>query len=273
MLVRLLFWSASAVALVAWEPSRAAGNEDAGGVRFSAQAMATFNSRCTACHTYGKGVKVGPDLKGVTERRPRGWLVPFIHGSSAMIASGDRIAVALFSEFKQQRMPDWTELSEKQINDILDYLAAGGPDVKPHDERNAETAAAGEAELGRELFDGEVRFTAGGQACSSCHAAGGSRWLKGGSLGPELTGAYLKFQDKALTSYLRQPCFRWDPSVGGDHHLTPRESFALKVFLRQSAPAATVPASVVRAPGLAPEPALATAPAGPGDQGVTGNGK
>ena len=30
-----------------------------------------FTTRCTACHTFGKGVKVGPDLKGVTERRQR----------------------------------------------------------------------------------------------------------------------------------------------------------------------------------------------------------
>jgi len=52
----------SAIALLASRPSRAAESSDAGGPRFSAQAAATFNSRCTACHTYGKGIKVGPDL-------------------------------------------------------------------------------------------------------------------------------------------------------------------------------------------------------------------
>src|SRR5438445_12654616 len=31
-----------------------------------ADARKIFNHRCTACHTFGRGVKVGPDLKGVT---------------------------------------------------------------------------------------------------------------------------------------------------------------------------------------------------------------
>jgi hypothetical protein len=126
------------LALPAFEPSRAEAGPEARAARFSAEAAATFNSRCTACHTYGKGIKVGPDLKGVTERGERAWLLRFVHASSAMIASGDPLATSLFAEFKQQRMPDWTDLSEQHINDILDYLAIGGPEIKPVDERSAE---------------------------------------------------------------------------------------------------------------------------------------
>ena len=87
-----------------------ADDEDlgAGGAKFSPEAAATFSKRCTACHTYGKGIKVGPDLKGVTERRKRDWLLKFIHASSRVIKSGDATAVSLFAQFKQQRMPDWT---------------------------------------------------------------------------------------------------------------------------------------------------------------------
>src|SRR6478736_7207797 len=113
-------------------------DSEGGGAKFSAEAAATFNKRCTACHTFGKGIKVGPDLKGVTERRKRDWLIKFSHASSVVIKSGDRTATDLFAQFKQQRMPDWTDLSEKQINDILDYVAIGGPDIKPADERSAE---------------------------------------------------------------------------------------------------------------------------------------
>src|SRR5205085_12606993 len=36
-----------------------------------------FRKRCSACHTFGKGVKVGPDLKGVTARRQPDWLLKF----------------------------------------------------------------------------------------------------------------------------------------------------------------------------------------------------
>ena len=210
-----------------------AGDDDPGAsaVRFSPEAAATFNKRCTACHTYGKGIKVGPDLKGVTERRKRDWLVKFIHASSSVIKSGDVTAVSLFAQFRQQRMPDWTDLSEKQINDILDYVAIGGPDIKPADERNADLALPADIEMGRQLFSGERRLQYGAQACGSCHGVRGTGW--GGSLGPDLTRTYFKFQDRALTEFLRHPCFQWESA--GTHYLTAKESFALKAFLRQAA--------------------------------------
>ena len=212
-----------------------ADDEDsqAGGAKFSAEAAATFNKRCTACHTFGKGIKVGPDLKGVTERRKRDWLIKFIHASSTVIKSGDTTAVSLFTEFKQQRMPDWTDLSEKQIGDILDFIAIGGPDIKPLDERNAEVALPSDLELGRQLFSGERRLKYGFQPCSSCHSVQGTRW--GGSLGPDLTQTYFKFQDRALTEFLRHPCFQWEGAGPGTHYLTPKEVFALKALLRQAA--------------------------------------
>src|SRR5262245_56839565 len=60
------------------------------------EAKAIFRKRCTACHTFGKGVKVGPDLKGVNERRTREWLLRFVRGSSSIIQSGDPTATKLF---------------------------------------------------------------------------------------------------------------------------------------------------------------------------------
>jgi len=205
-------------------------DSESGGAKFSAEAAATFNKRCTACHTFGKGVKVGPDLKGVTERRRRDWLIKFVHASSTVINSGDATAVSLFAEFKKQRMPDWTDLSEKQINDILDFIAIGGPDIKPPDERNAELASSSDLELGRQLFSGERRFKYGIQACSACHSVQEARW--GGSLGPDLAQTYFKFQDRALTEFLRHPCFQLEPA--GTHYLSAKEIFALKAFLRQA---------------------------------------
>jgi mono/diheme cytochrome c family protein len=210
-----------------------ADDEDEGSVKFSAEAAVTFNKRCTACHTYGHGIKVGPDLKGVNDRRKRDWLVKFIHGSSMVIKSGDPTATKLFAEFKQQRMPDWTDLSEKQINDILDYIAVGGPDIKPADERNAELATAAEIDNGRRLFAGQVRFKYGAQACISCHSVQGAGW--GGTLGPDLTKTYLRYQDRALTEFLRQPCFRWSTGDPGARYLSAKESFSIKAFLRQAA--------------------------------------
>ncbi|HKD83008.1 MAG TPA: c-type cytochrome [Candidatus Angelobacter sp.] len=221
------------VALGLMQCAWAQDDNEPAGAKFSAEAAAIFGKRCTACHTYGKGIKVGPDLKGVTDRRKHEWLLKFIHSSSTVINSGDPTAANLFAQFKQQRMPDWTDLSEKQINDILEYIAIGGPDIKPDDERNAELAAPGERERGRRLFAGEEPLKYGARACITCHSIQGMGW--GGSLGPDLTQTYLRYQDRALTEFLRQPCFQWRTASASPHYLTPKESFALKSFLRQVA--------------------------------------
>jgi cytochrome c2 len=213
--------------------ARAEDEPENSSAKFTPEAAATFNKRCTACHTYGKGIKVGPDLKGVTERRKRDWLLKFIHASSMVIKAGDPTATALFAQFKQQRMPDWTDLSEKQINDILDYISVGGPEIKPADERNAELATPSDIEDGRQLFNGEKHLKYGAQACVVCHSVDHAGW--GGSLGPNLTKTYLQYQDRALTEFLRHPCFQWSTSDSGAHYLTAKESFSLKAFLRQSA--------------------------------------
>ncbi len=212
------------------------GDEDDNGVagKFSPEAAAIFNTRCTACHTYGRGIKVGPDLKGVNERRKRNWLLRFIHASSIVIKSGDPTARSLFAEFKQQRMPDWVDLSDRQINEILDYIAIGGPDIKPLDERNAQTATPADAETGKKLFYGQVPTKYGAQACVTCHSFRGAG-LQGGTLGPDLTTVYIRYQDLALTQFLRHPCFRWDTNAPEGHYLTAKESFALKAFLRSAA--------------------------------------
>lgn len=214
--------------------SAADTDADSARTKFSPEAAAVFGKRCTACHTYGKGVKVGPDLKGVNDRRKRDWLHKFIHASSVVIKSGDSTATALFAQFKQQRMPDWIDLSDKQIDDILDYLAVGGPDIKPLDEHDAASAAPADIEKGRQYFYGEAQLRYGAQACTTCHSIQGGR-MRGGSLGPDLTGAYFRYQDKALTYFLRQPCFQGEAGGSADIYLTPRESFDIKSFLRNVA--------------------------------------
>jgi mono/diheme cytochrome c family protein len=67
---------------------------------------AMFSTKCSSCHTYGQGDRVGPDLKGATARHPRGWLVSWIRSSERMIREGDVAAVSLFRRYRQQRMPD-----------------------------------------------------------------------------------------------------------------------------------------------------------------------
>jgi len=220
---------AAAVGLLvaAASPARAAAD--------AAEAKKIFNQRCTACHTYGKGVKVGPDLKGVTERRQRPWILKFVRSSQTVIQGGDPIAKALFAEFKQQRMPDWTDLSEAQINAIMDWFAAAGPEQKEPDERNADLATAADIARARDLFTGKARFANGGLACSTCHGIRDGAQGGGGTLGPDLTTTYARYQDRALTIFFKRPCFRRAPEPAPGKYLTPDESFALKAYLRQAA--------------------------------------
>src|SRR5262245_57479885 len=160
------------------------------------EAKKIFNQRCTACHTYGKGVKVGPDLKGVTSRRQRPWLLKFVRSSQTVIQGGDPVATALFAEFKQQRMPDWTDLSEAQINAIMDWFSVAGPEQKEPDERGAELATAQDIAQARRLFEGTTPFTYGGVACASCHTIRDGESKSGGTLGPDLSRSYARYQDR-----------------------------------------------------------------------------
>jgi len=202
-------------------------------------AKKVFNQRCTACHTYGKGVKVGPDLKGVTLRRSRPWLLSFIRSSQRVIASGDKTANELFRTYKRQRMPDWSDLSPQDVATILDWFAADGPEQKPADERDAELASAADVARARALFDGHTPLASGGLACASCHAVSDHGRRTGGTIGPDLTNTYLKYRDRALTLVLRHPCTPRQPELSSGRYLEPEEAFAIKAYMRDVALAAS----------------------------------
>lgn len=205
-----------------------------------------FKTKCSSCHTFGKGEKVGPDLKGVTERRSRPWLTDWIRSSEKLIGRGDRDANALFEKFRRQRMPDH-ELSDVQIGALLDYLAAGGPAAdEKHGIRLADSATAEEVALGRKLFFGEMRLASGGLACVSCHALSKFGGL-GGSLAGDLSDVFTRYFDRALDRKLTQPSSH---TAGVAEH----ESLALRAFLRTVGTAAKHGESDNRIGGRTPTP-------------------
>jgi len=65
-----------------------------------------FKSRCSACHTIGRGDGVGPDLAGLATRRDRAWASRYIAEPDKMLAEGDRVATALFAKYKNVSMPN-----------------------------------------------------------------------------------------------------------------------------------------------------------------------
>jgi mono/diheme cytochrome c family protein len=84
-----------------------------------------FRTNCGACHTVGKGKLVGPDLKGVQDRHTEEWIMKWVKGSQALVKSGDKDAVKLFSDNNQIPMPDQA-LSDNDIKTILAYVKTGG---------------------------------------------------------------------------------------------------------------------------------------------------
>jgi protein SCO1 len=95
-----------------------------------------FQSRCSACHTVGKGDTVGPDLAGVTSRRERGWLERYLRAPDQMLADKDPIAVALHAKYKDVAMPN-LRLSEGEIAVLLAYIEGQSGISHEHERQNS----------------------------------------------------------------------------------------------------------------------------------------
>lgn len=112
-------------------PQAAAGHQGHGGQAEGQQTLVVqdnpgeglFLTACAACHSIGDGVRVGPDLAGVTLRRDQDWLARYIQAPQRMISQGDPVAVALDSEFPVVRMPN-LGLGSTDVADLLHYLRA-----------------------------------------------------------------------------------------------------------------------------------------------------
>lgn len=82
-----------------------------------------FRARCAACHTIGGGDSVGPDLRGVTARRDRGWLVRWIRDPEKVLAEGDPRAVGLFERYHQVPMPG-LRAGDGDLDALLGFIEA-----------------------------------------------------------------------------------------------------------------------------------------------------
>jgi cytochrome c2 len=79
------------------------------------------NKGCVTCHSIGQGVRAGPDLLGVTDRRDHGWLKKWLQDPATMLQS-DSIAQAMLAEAKGVKMPN-VKLTEREIDGLIHYMA------------------------------------------------------------------------------------------------------------------------------------------------------
>jgi len=77
---------------------------------------------CKSCHTIGKGNLIGPDLKGITQRREIEWLKKWILNPQKLIESGDSVAINIYNEFEESPMLP-NDMSEIEMEDLLEYLS------------------------------------------------------------------------------------------------------------------------------------------------------
>ena len=104
-----------------------------------------FANRCAACHSFGKGALLGPDLMGITARRERDWLIRYLASPNEMRARKDPIALDLAKNNKVL-MPN-LKLTKKELGELIAYLEAKSvPPTKPEVQQAmvAASAAGGE---------------------------------------------------------------------------------------------------------------------------------
>jgi len=84
------------------------------------QGKLDFESKCLACHSIGRGKKLGPDLLGVTKRRSDEWLRKWLATPEKMLET-DADAKAMLKEYNNIPMPN-QNLSSAEIDRYMKYF-------------------------------------------------------------------------------------------------------------------------------------------------------
>src|ERR1043166_853721 len=81
---------------------------------------AIFKANCTSCHDVLEK-RIGPALKGVSNRHKEDWLLKWVKNSTAVIKSGDADSVKLFNDNNKTNMPAFS-LKDEEIKAIFAYI-------------------------------------------------------------------------------------------------------------------------------------------------------
>ena len=232
---RRLRQALTALALAGWPTVQAAAGQDPP----SEESIRFFKLNCTSCHTIGGGRLTGPDLKDVSTRAERDWLIGFILDPKGTIDSGDPYGQELLRDSRGVYMTPVPGMTRALAGKLLDLIAAeslleesqfAGLELSDRPLTDADIAR------GRELFEGTQKIASGSPACVSCHSVAGLGAFGGGRLGPDLTSAYGRLEGrKALGAWLASPPSPVMQPLFLTHPLESEEILALIAFLKHSA--------------------------------------
>jgi mono/diheme cytochrome c family protein len=211
------------------------------------------------CHTIGGGRLTGPDLKDLSQRQEREWLVNFLMDPRGMIASGDPYAQRIYEEARNVPMPNMPGMTRELAESLLDLIEAESKLEKSQfiGRQTADKPFTDDDRLqGHKLFVGQWRLYNGGPACISCHSArelpaldkgrastvtpalaqilpvGELPPLGGGQLGPALTSACERLKGcKTLCDWLAPAKSESKHPVFKSHPLEPDEVHALAAYV------------------------------------------
>lgn len=200
-------------------------------------AQEDFDANCAACHSIGGGRQAGPDLKGLSQRRSREWIIKFVSDPDKMVQSGDPVATRLVKEFDGEVMPEIPDMTVQRVEAYIKLIdersGVKAPATAP---AAAPAEPAGDPARGRGLFSGALPLKNGGPSCFSCHAAAGLPWPGGGTLGPDLTGAAARLGGpKAMASWLASPPSPTMRTIYGRSPMIPLEESDLAAYLVDAA--------------------------------------
>lgn len=200
---------------------------------------AFFRQSCMSCHTIGGGRLVGPDLKNVSRRKDRAWLISFIHNPKPFLDSGDPYALQLKQEAGGAIMPPIAGMTRQRAEELLALVEAESKLPKSQFtglQITDEPFTPADVARGKALFSGQLKLAKGGASCLACHTVRGVGGLGGGRLGPDLTLAYERLKGrKALASWLQAPATPTMQPVFTSAPLTNEEILPLVAYLEDAA--------------------------------------
>ncbi len=197
-----------------------------------------YRQNCMSCHTIGGGRLSGPDLKNVTSRKDRAWLTKFMLDPKGMIDSGDPYAAELLRDARGTVMPLVAGMSRTRAEALLDLIEAESlleksqfVGIKISDRPFTQR----DIDLGKEIFVGTTSLINEGPSCISCHAVPGLGGFGGGTLAPDLTTVFERYEGrKTLATWLSAPATPMMQSVYKSRPLDPDEVLAMVAYFQHT---------------------------------------
>ncbi len=205
---------------------------------FAQEPATDFRTSCMSCHTIGGGQLTGPDLKSVTDRKDRAWLTKFIQDPKSVIDAGDPYAADLVKAARGVVMPALPGMTKARAEALLALIETESKLEKSQFagvQISERPFTPDDIEKGRSIFMGAVPLRNGGPACMSCHAVQGIPLFGGGTLAPDLTTVFERYQGrKTLATWLSAPATPTMGSVYKQNQLEGEEILGLVAFFQST---------------------------------------